>query len=109
MEELYNNRLNMFLNKCNIFSPSQYGFRSSMSTPEALFDLVKETTTSLDNNKYSVEVFIDLKKAFDNVVHDILCTKTAFLWFAWCGTEIVSELLRKYKAVCQFKCVIQKC
>ena len=41
MEKLYNNRLNMFINKCNILSPSQYGFRSSMSTTEALLNLVK--------------------------------------------------------------------
>ena len=46
----YNNRLDMFLNKCNILSPSQYVFRSSMSTTEALLDLVEEITTSLGNN-----------------------------------------------------------
>ena len=32
LDKLYNNRLDMFINKCNILSPSQYGFRSSMST-----------------------------------------------------------------------------
>ena len=56
LEKLYNNRLNMFLNKCNILSPIQYGFRSSMSTTEALLDLVDEITTSLDNSKYTVGV-----------------------------------------------------
>ena len=62
----------MFIDKCNILSPSQYGFRSSMSTTEALLDLVEEITTSLENNRYTVGVFIDLKKAFDTVDHDIL-------------------------------------
>ena len=78
MEKLYNNRLDMFINKCNILSPSQYGFRSSMSTTEALLDLVKEITKSLEQNKYTVGVFIDLKKAIDTVDHDILCTKLHF-------------------------------
>ena len=32
-----------------------------MSTTEALFVLVEELTTSLENNKYAVRVFIDLK------------------------------------------------
>ena len=50
----------MFIGKCNILSPSQYGFRSSMSTTEALFDLLEEITTSLEKNKYTVGVFIDL-------------------------------------------------
>ena len=78
LEKLYNNRLDMFINKCNILSPSQYEFRSSMSTTEALLDLVEEITTSLDKNKYTVGVFIDLKKAFDTVDQDILCKKTHF-------------------------------
>ena len=47
-----------------------------MSTTEALLDLVEEITTSLDNPKYTVGVFIDLKKAFDTVDHDILCNAT---------------------------------
>ena len=38
----------MFIDKCNILSPSEYGFRSSMSA-EALLDLVEEITTSLEN------------------------------------------------------------
>ena len=78
LEKLYNNRLDKFLNKCNILSPSQYGFRSSMSTTEALLDLVEEITTSLEQNKYTIGVFIDLKKAFDTVDHDVLCKKLHF-------------------------------
>ena len=85
----------MFIDKCNILSPSQYGFISSMSTTEALLDLVEEITTSLEKHKYTVGEFIDLKKAFDSVDHDILCKKTAFLWFAWCRTGMDSELFRK--------------
>ena len=46
-----------------------------MPTTEALLDLVEEITTSLENDKYTVEVFIDIKKAFDTVDHDILCKK----------------------------------
>ena len=65
-----NNRLDMFLNKCNILSPSQVGFRASMSTNEPLLDLIEEITTTLENNKYTVGVFIAPKKAFDIVDHD---------------------------------------
>ena len=79
LETLYNNILDMFFNKCNILSPSQYGFRSSMSTTEARFNLVEEITTSLENNKYTVRVFIDLKKVFDTVDHDILCTNCIYM------------------------------
>ena len=70
--------MDLFLNKYDILSPSQYGFRSNMSTTEALLELVEEITNSLENNKYAIGVFIDLKKAFDTVDHDILCKKLHF-------------------------------
>ena len=38
-------------------------------------DFVEEITTSLDNNKYTVAIFIDPKKAFATIDHDILCKK----------------------------------
>ena len=79
LEKLYNERMDTFLNKHDILSPSQYGFRSIMSTSHALLELVEEITSSLDNNKYSVGIFIDLKKAFDTIDHDnILANKLYF-------------------------------
>ena len=77
-EKLYNNRMDEFLKKYEILSPSQYGFRSNMSTTHALLELVEEITSSLDNNKYAIGVFVDLKKAFDTVDHDILAKKLHF-------------------------------
>ena len=78
LEKLYNERMDTFLNKHDILSPSQYGFRSNMSTSQALLDLTEEITSSLDNKKYSVGIFIDLKKAFDTIDHDILAKKIYF-------------------------------
>ena len=46
-----------------------------MLTTEALVYLVEEITTSFDLNKYTVGVFIDLKKVFG---HDQLCKKLHF-------------------------------
>ena len=53
-QKLHNNSMDMFIDKCNILSQSQYGFISSMSTTEALIDLVEEITTSLETHKYTV-------------------------------------------------------
>ena len=41
-EKLYNDRMDLFLNKYDILSPRQYGFMSNMSTAEALLELVEE-------------------------------------------------------------------
>ena len=37
----------------------------------AIFELVEEITTAMDNSMSTVAVFIDLKKAFDTVYHNI--------------------------------------
>ena len=78
LEKLYTDRLDSFLFKYSILSPSQYGFRSNMSTSHALIELVEEITASLDNNKYAIGIFVDLKKAFDTINHNILA-KMAFM------------------------------
>ena len=70
LEKLYIERMDTFINKHDILSPSQYSFRSNMSTSHALLELVEEITSSLDNKKYSVGILIDLNKAFDTIDHD---------------------------------------
>ena len=42
------------------------------STPLALIDSIEEITNSLDQKKYTFEIFIDLTKVFDTVNHDIV-------------------------------------
>ena len=58
----YNKRLEQFVDKNNVLSNSQYGFRSSMSTSHALIDLVEEISESMDTKLNTLGVFIDLKK-----------------------------------------------
>lgn len=62
LEQLYSDRLEQFIDNNNVLSKSQYGFRPSMSTSHALLDLVEEISTSLDNKKHTLGVFIDLKR-----------------------------------------------
>ena len=48
-----------------------------MSTSHALMELTEEITTALDDKKVTVGVFIDLKKAFDTINHNLLLKKLA--------------------------------
>ena len=75
LEKLFCKRLNSFIDKHNIISDSQYGFRPNRSTSTALLELVEEIVTANDRNKYTVGVFIDLRKAFDTIDHDLLLKK----------------------------------
>ena len=57
LEKIFNVRLHKFIEKYDILSSSQYGFRSSMSTSMALLELTENITTALDQ-KNSLLVFL---------------------------------------------------
>ena len=78
LEKIFNNRLDNFIESCNILKNGQYGFRSNRSTALALIDLVENLTKELDNKKITVGVFIDLKKAFDTIDHSLLLKKLEY-------------------------------
>ena len=75
LEKVFHNRLMSFINDRQILNNSQFGFRKNMSTALAIIELVEEITTAIDEGKTTVGVFIDLKKAFDTVDHNILVKK----------------------------------
>ena len=75
LERLFNNRLMNFVDKFEILYEGQFGFRNNMSTLQALCQLTEEITSAIDHSLYTAGVFIDPKKAFDTINHDILANK----------------------------------
>ena len=62
----------------------------------AIFELVEEITTAMDNSMSTVAVFIDLKKAFDIVDHNILLNKLEHygirgLAFSWIQSYLTNR------------------
>ena len=68
-------RLYEFLEEHNILYKFQFGFRKNMSTAHSLVEITEEIKESIDKGKFGCGIFIDLKKAFDTVNHQILLTK----------------------------------
>ena len=65
----------IFLDTNDILYDKQFGFRKSHSTSHAIITLVDKVSRALDTGKFTVGVFLDLKKAFDTVDHTILLKK----------------------------------
>ena len=59
----------------DLLSSSQYGFRKAHSTQHANLDIVNAIQTNMDKQLFSYGVFIDLKKTFHTVDHNILLHK----------------------------------
>ena len=97
LEKLFNNRLEKFLNKNQILSNTQYGFRENMSTSLALMELIEDITQSLDERKHTIGVFIDLKKAFDTIDHKILLKKLYYYGLRGKSNEWIKSYLESRK------------
>lgn len=74
-EKALKNRLGEFLDKNEIISKNQYGFKSSCSTTDAIYRLVNTINNHIQENKKCISVFLDLAKAFDTVCHEKLLQK----------------------------------
>ena len=69
------NQLYGFLANEEIITNQQSGFRSLHSTVTALLEATDSWAFNIDSSNVNAVVFMDLKKAFDTVDHDVLLAK----------------------------------
>ena len=90
-------RLYSFLGTQNCFYPAQFGFRLNVSTKNALMSIIENIQTQQDEGKYCARVFVDLKKAFDTVDHNILLRKLDYYGIRGITNEWFCSYLKKRK------------
>ena len=75
VEHLVCSQLNSHLQKQNLQTEHQWGFRPQRSTEDMLLYMTEKWRKSIDNNEVVAVLFIDFRKAFDSVSHQILIKK----------------------------------
>ena len=91
-EKLVHQKLVLFPEKNKQLYQVHFGFRSKHSTSHALISLAKKIRSALDKNLFACGVFIDLRKAFDTVNHNILISKLEY----YCIRGIPLEWFKSY-------------
>ena len=80
LEKIVTLKLTNHLQVNDLLYKHQYGFLRGKSTEHNLIHVVNYIANSLNNGKYCIGLFLDLKKAFDVCDHSILLKKTKIVW-----------------------------
>ena len=72
LEKIVHRRISLFLENNNLLCKEQNGFRKSRSTTHSIVNHTNSLFDAVNKQETCLAIFIDLKKAFDTVNHNIL-------------------------------------
>lgn len=93
-EETIKNQLEKILEDNEIINKNQFGFLQKSSTLSACSQLISLIQHKRDENNTVISLFIDLKKAFDSVDHDILLYKLQCLRMSGRTHNILTNFIK---------------
>ena len=96
-ERIVYNRMLKFIEKHEILSKSQFGFRKNVNTETALINFIDFVHKGLTAKHNVGTVFMDLSKAFDVMDHNILETKLKHYGFRGTFLKILMSFVRNRK------------
>ena len=81
LEKAIHTQLTYYINSIGLLHRNQHGFRANKSTGSAIFQYVRKLFNTIDNEQIAGAIYIDYKKAFDTISHDILLKKLELYGF----------------------------
>ena len=98
MERLINTRLTWHMEKNNIITPEQAGFRQHRSTEDQVTYIAQKIEDGFQDRKHTPTVWIDMEKAFDRVWKEGLKIKLQKCGVSGCMFQWICQYLNKRKA-----------
>ena len=101
IERTFFNQFYTYLMQHNLLTDTQSGFRPLHSTLTALLGATNDLYLNMDNSLVNGVLFLDLKKAFNTVDHQILLLKlqlygTDFVALKWSGSYLTDRKQRTF-------------
>ena len=87
-------RMYSFISVNQILHPNQFGFRKNLSTELAVTKIYQNYVKQIEDNKITCSIFLDIKKAFDSVNHNILIHKLYQLGFRGLTLDLLKSFLK---------------
>lgn len=106
IEKIIYERFITFIENNSLLSDLQNGFRRNKSTIRAIYQSLSKVLTSLNNNKVTMALLLDLSKAFDSVNHKKLCNKLENFGIRGIARQLVESYLEN-RIQCVFD--VDKC
>ena len=92
-EKIIHKRMISYIEHHNLISQHQFGFKRNSSTTLAIFDLITSIVDCIKCQKFTVCVFLDLRKAFDSVNHKLLLNKLLKMGFRGSMYSLIKDYL----------------
>lgn len=86
-------QMNLYFERNNLISNTQYGFRSKLSTVKAVENIVSDIYDGFEKRLISCATLLDLNKALDTVSHSTLIMKLKYYGMEESAVKLIVSYL----------------